>query len=170
MGDCRICILRHSRYPFSDQYIKGSKAMKIDFDCLWTDKKNTFLGLPISFTRYILTEKKFITRKGFLSVEEDEFDLYRVIDKKLVLPLGQRIFGCGTIVINVKDNDTPVKEVRSVKAPREFLRMLDEAIEKARDQYNIRGRDMYAAGIPSPHHHDHDFGHDDFDQFDHDDR
>ena len=52
---------------------------------IWTDKKRTIFGLPISFTRYFLTEDKFITRKGFLSIEEDELDLYRVIDKKLVL-------------------------------------------------------------------------------------
>ena len=48
---------------------------------IWTDKKRTIFGLPISFTRYFLTEDKFITRKGFLSIEEDELDLYRVIDK-----------------------------------------------------------------------------------------
>ena len=60
---------------------------------IWTDKKRTIFGLPISFTRYFLTEDKFITRKGFLSIEEDELDLYRVIDKKLVLPFGQRMFG-----------------------------------------------------------------------------
>ena len=43
---------------------------------IWTDKKRTIFGLPISFTRYFLTEDKFITRKGFLSIEEDELDLY----------------------------------------------------------------------------------------------
>ena len=52
---------------------------------IWTDKKRTIFGLPISFTRYFLTEDKFITRKGFLSIEEDELDLYRVIDKKLAV-------------------------------------------------------------------------------------
>ena len=98
---------------------------------IWTDKKRTIFGLPISFTRYFLTEDKFITRKGFLSIEEDELDLYRVIDKKLVLPFGQRMFGCGTIVMNVKDVDTPVKEVKSIKAPRDVLAQLDKYIDDA---------------------------------------
>lgn len=123
--------------------------MKADFEYIWTDKKRTLFGLPISFTRYFLTEKKFITRKGFFTIEEDEFDIYRVTDKKLRLPFGQRIFGCGTIFINVKDVDTPVKEVTSVKNPREFMKLLDEQVEKMRDAYNIRGRDMFGA----PHHH-----------------
>ena len=109
---------------------------------IWTDKKRTIFGLPISFTRYFLTEDKFITRKGFLSIEEDELDLYRVIDKKLVLPFGQRMFGCGTIVMNVKDVDTPVKEVKSIKAPRDVLAQLDKYININRDKYRVRGRDM----------------------------
>lgn len=140
--------------------------MKIEYDYVWTDKKRTLFGLPLSFTRYILTEKKFITRKGFFNIEEDEFDLYRVIDKKLVLPLGQRMFGCGTIIINVRDNDTPVKEIKSIKVPRELLRLLDDYIEKARDQYNIRGRDLMGMGGPHHHHEDVDdmlFGDDNHD-------
>lgn len=64
--------------------------MKADFDYLWTDKKRTVFGLPLSFTRYYLTEKKLITRTGFLNITEDEFDLYRVIDKKLLLLLRVR--------------------------------------------------------------------------------
>lgn len=121
---------------------------------IWTDKKRTIFGLPISFTRYFLTEDKFITRKGFLSIEEDELDLYRVIDKKLVLPFGQRMFGCGTIVMNVKDVDTPIKEVKSIKAPRDVLAQLDKYININRDRYRVRGRDM--VGGDGGHCHDHD--------------
>ena len=117
--------------------------MKKDtFDYIWTDKKRTLFGLPLSFTRYYLTESKFITRRGFLSVEEDELELYRVTDKKLKLPLGQRMFGCGTIIMNVRDIDTPVKEVKSVKAPREVMELLDKHINLNRDKYRTRGRDL----------------------------
>lgn len=114
-----------------------------DIEYIWKDKKRTLFGLPLSFTTYFLTESKFITRRGFLNVEEDELELYRVIDKKLVLPLGQRLFGCGTIVMNVKDVDTPVKEVKSVKAPRDVLKEIDKYINMNRDRYRTRGRDLY---------------------------
>ena len=103
---------------------------KIDYEHVWTDKKRTLFGLPLSFTRYILTEKKLITRKGLLSITEDEIELYRVIDKSLKLPLGQRMFGCGTVVINCRDTDTPVKEVVSVKNPREFMQVLEKYVDK----------------------------------------
>lgn len=119
--------------------------MKKDmFDYIWSDKKRTLFGLPLSFTRYFLTETKFITRRGFLNVEEDEFELYKVTDKKLVMPLGQRIFKCSTIVLHVRnDVDTPVKEIKSIKNARQVLSMLDKQIDINRDKYNIRGRDMY---------------------------
>lgn len=120
---------------------------KIDFPYVWTDKKRTLFGLPISFTRYILTEKKLITRKGLLSITEDEIELYRVIDKKLIQPFGQRIFGCGTIHINCRDTDTPVKEVISVKDPRGFMNTLEEHVDKQRDKYRTRGRDMIGADL-----------------------
>ena len=124
---------------------------KSEFEYIWTDKKHTIFGLPLSFTRYFITETKFITRKGFLSIEEDEFDLYRVTDKKLRLSLGQRIFKCGTISIHVKDVDTPIKEIKSIKKPREVLALLDKYINMNKDRYSIRGRDMM---FPEEHHDD----------------
>ena len=136
-------------------------ARKEEIDYIWTDKKRTLFGLPLSFTRYFLTETKFITRVGFLSLEEDELDLYTVTDKKLVLPLKQRIFKCGTIVLYVVDSDTPIKEVKSIKEPRKVLELLDKHINIQRDRYRTRGRDMIGGG-----YHDHDDccdGHDDID-------
>ncbi len=117
---------------------------KSDYDYIWTDKKRTLFGLPISFTRYILTEKKFITRKGFFNIYEDEIELYRVIDKSLKLPFSQRVFGCGTVTINCRDVDTPVKEVISIKAPRKFMDKLETQVDIQRDKYRVRGRDMIA--------------------------
>lgn len=139
--------------------------MKKDmFDYIWTDKKRTIFGLPLSFTRYFLTETKFITRKGFLNVEEDELELYRVTDKKLVLPLSQRMFGCGTIIMNVKDVDTPVKEIKSIKAPRDVLAQLDKHININRDKYRTRGRDMIGGDFGAHGGYDPD---DDLDYTDH---
>ena len=118
---------------------------KEEIQYVWSDKKRTLFGLPLSFTRYFLTETKVITRKGFLSLEEDELELYKVVDKKMQLPFGQRLFGCGTIVLYVKDTDTPVKEVLSVKAPRRVAQLIDKYVDQQRDRFHIRGRDMMGA-------------------------
>lgn len=115
---------------------------------IWTDKKRTIFGLPFSFTRYYLTEKKFITRTGFLNIREDEIDLYKITDKSIKCSFGQRIVGCGTIIIHSKDIDTPVKEIQSIKNVREVSEMIDEYINQMRDRYGIRGRDMFSISHP----------------------
>ena len=149
-----------------------AKKKKGAFDYIWTDRKRTIFGLPWTFTTYFLTDTKFITRTGWLSLSEDELDLYKVTDKKLVLPFWQRLVGCGTIMIYVRDTDTPIKEVHCVKHPREVLAKLDKAIEGQRDRYGTRGRDLYAiqGGAGMPHHHhdpdDFDGGYDDDGDFD----
>lgn len=127
---------------------------KIDFDYIWTDKKRTIFGLPISFTRYILTEKKFVTRTGFLSIKEDEVELYRITDKSLQLPLGQRMFGCGTVTMHCKDTDTPIKIVTSIKNPRNFMTLLEENVDIQRDRYRVRGRDMIGLDVDCECDHD----------------
>lgn len=115
---------------------------KNDIPYVWTDKKRTVFGLPLSFTRYFLTETKLITRKGFFNIEEDELEIYKIDDKKLNFPFWQRVFGCGTIIIYSRDRDTPVKEVKSVKNVRKVSDMIDQYLNDVRDKYGIRGRDL----------------------------
>lgn len=121
---------------------------KDEFDYIWTDKKRTIFGLPISFTRYYLTETKLITQTGFFSIKEDEIELYKIIDKSISRSLGQRMFKCGTITIHSKDADTPTKKIESVKNVRQVLELIDKYMNIMRDKYNIRGRDMMDYGSP----------------------
>lgn len=138
-----------------------SKDNEISY--IWRDRKRTFLGLPWSFTTYFLTETKFVTRVGLFNLAEDELDLYKVTDKKLILPFWERIVGCGTIILYSRDTDTPEKEVRCIKNPREVLKYLDEQIDKQRDRWNTRGRDLYAGMHRGSHHaHLHDDDDDDY--------
>lgn len=112
---------------------------------LWTGKPHNFFGLAFNFTRYIITEEKLVTRKGFLNIKEDEILAYRIVDKRLELPITQRIFGCGTIYIRAKDSDTPEKALKKVKKPREVTAILDRIVEDAKMKYRVSGRDMLGA-------------------------
>ena len=112
------------------------------FEYVWTDKKRSLFGLPLTFTRYYLTETKFITRTGFLNIDEDEIDLYKITDKKVKYPFLQRLFNCGTIIIYSRDADTPSKEVHCVKNVRKVSELSDKYLNRMRDKYGIRGRDM----------------------------
>lgn len=115
---------------------------------IWTDKPHNFLWFSINFTRYILTEEKLITRKGLFNVKEDEILIYRIVDKKLELPVGQRIFGCGSIQLHSKDKDTPDKELRKIKKPRMLMDLLDDVVFAARKRHQVYGRDFMAGVEP----------------------
>lgn len=111
-------------------------------NCIWSDKKRTFLGLPWSFTTYILTDKKFIVRKGFFNVTESECDLYKIMDKHLELPLSQRMIGCGTIVMSCYADTEKEITVKCIKHVRDVYQKIDEAVSAERTKYNTRGRDI----------------------------
>ena len=62
---------------------------------IWKDKKRPILGLPLSFTRYFLTDEKLIINTGFLSKKEDEIRLYRMTDFSVTQKFFQRLFKVG---------------------------------------------------------------------------
>ena len=137
---------------------------KSDIKYVWTDKKRTLFGLPLSFTRYFLTETKFITRSGFFSVDEDEIDLYKITDKKVRYPFFQRLFRCGTIIIYRRDADTPSKEIHCIKQVRQVSELIDKYLNIMRDMYDIRGRDMM--GLHAGHDNYDDYSdHDEYDDY-----
>ncbi|MBQ8724655.1 MAG: PH domain-containing protein [Oscillospiraceae bacterium] len=118
----------------------AKKDKQIDY--VGSDRKRPFLGLPISFTKYYLTENRLITRAGLFNVDEDELELYRIVDKSLKRSFWQRMLGVGTLVLFCKDVDTPEKHIVSVKCPREVSDLIGSYITQYRDRYAIRGRDM----------------------------
>jgi len=124
---------------------------KKHIDYIWTDKKRTVFGLPISFTRFYLTEKKIIRRTGFFNITEDEVNIYKITDKKLTLSFGERIFGCGTITVFSKDTDTRIMDLTHIRDPYAVSELIDRELNRERDKYGIRGKDM----INDPHDHDH---------------
>ena len=123
------------------------EKLKADYgNVLWSGKK-CILGMPISFTRYVITDTTLFTRIGLFNIKEDEIELYRVYDKNISFTLGQRMFGCGTISIVSKDIDTPEKKLVSIKKPREVKKILDAAVKEQRDKYYVRGRDMIGGHV-----------------------
>ena len=132
-------------------------------EVLWAGRK-CILGLPISFTRYILTDTVLYTKIGFLNIKEDEIELYRIFDKKLSFTLGQRMVGCGTITLMSKDIDSPEKKLISIRKPRDVKKILDEVVKNERDKCYVRGRDMISGvhGGDSFHEAAEDFAQEDF--------
>ncbi len=64
----------------------------IGIQYIWQDRKRYF-GLPLSFTRYAMSEDRLFTSVGFLNIKDDEILLYRVRDIDTSRTLWQRLFG-----------------------------------------------------------------------------
>ena len=113
---------------------------------LWKDRKR-HLGLPLSFTRYRLSEDRVFCEKGFLNIHEEEVLLYRVRDLELRMSLGQRIFGMGTVCVHSSDKTMPHLELQNVKHPREVKELLYQTVEAAKDRRGIRSTELMGDGF-----------------------
>lgn len=91
--------------------------------------------------------KRIIYEGGISQYQGGRDRALKIVDKTMKLSLGQRMVGCGTIVVTSRDCDTPNKELKSVKKPREVKKILDEAVKLERDKYMVRGRDMVGANL-----------------------
>lgn len=109
---------------------------------LWKDRKRPIFGLPLSFTRYRLTEEKLLINTGFFSIKEEEIQLYRIMDVTLKCSLLQRIFNVGTIHCCSGDKTTPEFDIKDVKNPSNVKELLSKNIEIQRDRKRISGREF----------------------------
>lgn len=120
---------------------RGENKMK-DLSILWKDRKRPLFGLPLSFTRYKLTEEKLLINTGFFSIKEEEIQLYRIMDVTLKCSLLQRIFNVGTIHCCSGDKTTPEFDIKDVKNPSHVKELLSKNIEIQRDRKRISGREF----------------------------
>ena len=112
-------------------------------DAVWYCRKRTLFGLPLSFTKYYLTEEKLLIRTGFLSIKEEEIRLYRIMDMTLGRKLGERIFGLGTVHICSADKSTPEFDVKRIKKSREFKELLSSMVEEERNKKKVTAREFF---------------------------
>ena len=112
---------------------------------LWQDRKRHF-GLPLSFTRYRLSEDRIFCVKGFLNIHEEEVLLYRVRDLELRLSLGQRIFGVGSVIVHSSDKTMPTLELKNVKIPREVKEMIFRQVEDCKERRRMRTMEFVGGG------------------------
>ena len=125
-----------------------SKTVADAYKPLWKDRKR-ILGLPLSFTKYEVTEDRLITRKGLFSTETNELLLYRIMDIKLVRKFGQKIFGVGTLLLYCADRSDSELKIVNVKKSDAVRRFLSKIVEQERTSKGLTGRELYgAAAMP----------------------
>ena len=115
--------------------------MSITIEYLWKDRKR-FLGMPLSFTRYMLSEDRLFLSKGFLNVQDDEVLLYRVRDISTSRNLLQRMLGVGTVTVMSTDKTCPNLVMKNIKDPVAVKEMLHKHVEEMKLHRQVRVNEL----------------------------
>ena len=107
------------------------------YDIIWKDRKR-FLGLPLSFTRYSMSEDRLFLSVGFLNIKDEEILLYRVRDISSSRSLGQRIFGVGTVTVTSSDKTCPTLVLKNIKRPLQVKELLHTQVEEMKMRRRVR--------------------------------
>ena len=111
--------------------------MSINIECLWKDRKR-HLGLPLSFTRYSLSDDRLFVSEGFLNIKDDEVLLYRVRDIDTQRSLWQRLFGVGTVTVMSSDKTMPTLVLKNIKDPLFVKELIHKQVEEMKIRRRVR--------------------------------
>ena len=111
--------------------------MAFTIEHLWKDRKRYF-GLPLSFTRYSLSEDRLFVSVGFLNIRDDEVLLYRVRDIDTSRSLWQRMFGVGTVTVISSDKTMPNLVLKNIKDPVFVKELLHKQVEEMKIKRRVR--------------------------------
>jgi len=113
---------------------------------IWKDR-NRYLGMPLSFTRYALSDDRLFTSVGFLNIKDDEILLYRVRDIDTSRTLGQRLFGVGTVTVMSSDKTMPTLVLKNIKDPVTVKELLHKQVEEMKIRRRVRVGEIMATGM-----------------------
>ena len=111
--------------------------MSVTIEYLWNDRKRYF-GLPLSFTRYALSEDRLFISEGFLTIKDDEILLYRVRDIDTRRSMWQRLFGVGTVVVASSDKTMPNLVLKNIKDPLTVKELIHKQVEETKIKRRVR--------------------------------
>ena len=120
--------------------------MAVTIEYLWKDRKRYF-GLPLSFTRYALSEDRLFISVGFLNIKDDEVLLYRVRDIDTERNLFQRLFGVGTVTVMSSDKTMPNLVLKNIKDPVMVKEIIHKQVEEMKIKRRVRVGEIMGNGL-----------------------
>lgn len=112
---------------------------------LWSDRKRYF-GLPLSFTKYAISEDRLFQSTGLLNLKYEEILLYRIRDISLTRSFGQRIFGVGSITVTSSDKSRPVLVIQNVKDAPAVKELIHQQVEDMKVRRRVRFGEIASFG------------------------
>ena len=102
-------------------------------------KRTKLLGLPLSYTKYTISEERLRITSGFLSITEDDCFMYKIQDVRLTRSFMERIFKLGTITCYTGDTTHPKLELEHIKQAgtiKDFIMYSSEEARRKRRAYH----------------------------------
>ena len=112
---------------------------------IWKDRKR-YCGLPLSFTRYAMSEDRLFQSIGCFTIRDDELLLYRVRDIVTRRTLWQRLCGVGTVTVISSDKSQPTLVLKNIRQPMQFKELLHENVETMKKNRRMRVGEILASG------------------------
>ena len=103
-------------------------------------KRWLFLGLPFTFTRYVIKEDMITVDTGVFTKVENDCYMYKVQDVEHTASIWERMVGLGTIVCYTGDTTHPkllIEHIRNSKAIKEFILKQSEQARLKRRTVNM---------------------------------
>lgn len=108
-------------------------AKETDENIKYRERKRwVFLGLPFTFTVYIIKDDVLTIDQGFFKKVENDCYMYKVQDVEHTQTFFERLVGLGTITCFTGDTTHPKLIIEHVKRSREIKNYILEASEAAR--------------------------------------
>lgn len=103
-------------------------------------KRWLFLGLPFTFTKYVIKEDMITVDTGVFTKVENDCYMYKVQDVEHTASIWERMVGLGTIVCYTGDTTHPqllIEHVRNSKQIKEFILKESEEARLKRRTVNM---------------------------------
>ena len=103
-------------------------------------KRWLFLGLPFTFTKYVIKEDMITVDTGVFTKVENDCYMYKVQDVEHTASIWERMAGIGTIVCYTGDTTHPkllIEHIRNSKAIKEFILKESEEARLKRRTVNM---------------------------------
>ena len=103
-------------------------------------KRWLFLGLPFTFTKYVIREDMITVDTGVFTKVENDCYMYKVQDVEHTASIWERMVGLGTIVCYTGDTTHPkllIEHIRNSKAIKEFILKESEEARLKRRTVNM---------------------------------
>ena len=103
-------------------------------------KRWLFLGLPLTFTKYIIKEDMITMDTGVFTKVENDCYMYKVQDVEHTATFWERLAGLGTVICYTGDTTHPkllIEHIRNSKQVKEFILKESEEARMKRRTVNM---------------------------------